>query len=148
MRVLITGGAGFIGSHLVEAYLKRGDEVYIIDDLSTGSLKNIEFLQKDDRLRDRLFVHIDTILNHETMLELVGICDIVFHLAAAVGVQYILDNPLTSIKTNIQGTEKVLELCGKFKKKVLIASSSEVYGKHTLSYQRRQKKNSRGINNP
>jgi UDP-glucose 4-epimerase len=131
MRVLITGGAGFIGSHLVEAYLERGDEVYIIDDLSTGSLENIEFLQKDERFGDRLFVHIDTILNHETMLELVGICDIVFHLAAAVGVQYILDNPLTSIKTNIQGTEKVLELCGKFKKKVLIASSSEVYGKHT-----------------
>jgi UDP-glucose 4-epimerase len=131
MRVLITGGAGFIGSHLVEAYLERGDEVYIIDDLSTGSLENIEFLQKDDRFRDRLFVHIDTILNHETMLELIGICETVFHLAAAVGVQYILDNPLESIKTNIQGTEKVLELCGKFKKKVLIASSSEVYGKHT-----------------
>lgn len=131
MRVLITGGAGFIGSHLVEAYLERGDEVYIIDDLSTGSLENIEFLQNDERLRDRLFVKVDTILNHESMLELVGICDTVFHLAAAVGVQYILDNPLTSIKTNIQGTEKVLELCGKFKKKVLIASSSEVYGKHT-----------------
>jgi UDP-glucose 4-epimerase len=131
MRVLITGGAGFIGSHLVEAYLERGDEVYVIDDLSTGSLKNIEFLQKEDRYRDRLFVHIDTILNHETMLELVGICDTVFHLAAAVGVQYILDNPLQSIKTNIQGTEKVLELCDKFKKKVLLASTSEVYGKHT-----------------
>ena len=131
MRVLITGGAGFIGSHLVEAYLERGDEVYIIDDLSTGSLENIEFLQKDDRFRDRLFVHIDTILNHETMLELIAICETVFHLAAAVGVQYILDNPLGSIKTNIQGTDKVLELCSKFKKKVLIASSSEVYGKHT-----------------
>jgi len=131
MRVLITGGAGFIGSHLVEAYLERGDEVYIIDDLSTGLLENIEFLQKDDRFRDRLFVHIDTILNHEVMVELIGICDTVFHLAAAVGVQYILDNPLKSIKINIQGTEKVLELCGKFKKKVLIASTSEVYGKHT-----------------
>jgi UDP-glucose 4-epimerase len=131
MRVLITGGAGFIGSHLVEAYLESGDEVYVIDDLSTGSLKNIEFLQKEDRFRDQLFVHIDTILNHETMLGLVGICDTVFHLAAAVGVQYILDNPLESIKTNIQGTEKVLELCDKFKKKVLLASTSEVYGKHT-----------------
>jgi UDP-glucose 4-epimerase len=131
MRVLITGGAGFIGSHLAEAYLEKGDEVYIIDDLSTGSLENIEFLQKDDRFRDRIFVHIDTILNHETMLELVGICDTVFHLAAAVGVQYILDNPLGSIKTNIQGTEKVLALCSKFKKKVLLASTSEVYGKHT-----------------
>ena len=131
MRVLITGGAGFIGSHLAEAYLARGDEVYIIDNLSTGSLENIDFLQKDDRFRDRVFVRTDTILNHETMLELIGICDRVFHLAAAVGVRYILDFPLESIKTNIQGTEKVLELCAKFRKKVLIASSSEVYGKHT-----------------
>ena len=73
MRVLITGGAGFIGSHLAEAYLERGDEVYIIDDLSTGSLENIDFLQKDDRFRDRLFVHTDTILNRDTMLELTGI---------------------------------------------------------------------------
>jgi UDP-glucose 4-epimerase len=131
MRILITGGAGFIGSHLAEAYLEKGDEVYIIDDLSTGSLENIDFLQKDDRFRDRLFVRTDTILNHETMVELIGICDTVFHLAAAVGVKYILDYPLESIKTNIQGTEKVLELCAKFRKKVLIASSSEVYGKHT-----------------
>ena len=131
MRILITGGAGFIGSHLAEAYLERGDEVYIIDDLSTGRLENIEFLQNDDRFRERLFVHIDTILNHEKMLELIGICDLIFHLAAAVGVKYILDHPMESIKVNIQGTEKVLELCNKFKKKVLIASSSEVYGKHT-----------------
>lgn len=131
MKVLITGGAGFIGSHLAEAYLEKGDEVYIVDDLSTGSEANIEFLQKDARFSKRLFVYIDTILNHETMLELIGICDVVFHLAAAVGVRYILDNPLESIKINIQGTEKVLELCAKFKKKVLIASSSEVYGKHT-----------------
>jgi UDP-glucose 4-epimerase len=131
MKVLITGGAGFIGSHLAEAYLESGEEVYIIDDLSTGSMKNVELLQKDRRFRDRLFVHIDTILNHEVMLELIGICDAVFHLAAAVGVKYILDHPMESIKTNIQGTEKVLELCNKFKKRVLIASSSEVYGKHT-----------------
>jgi UDP-glucose 4-epimerase len=131
MRVLVTGGAGFIGSHLAEAYLGRGDEVYVIDNLSTGSLKNLEFLQNDERSRNRLFVYVDSILNHETMLELTGICDTVFHLAAAVGVRYILDNPLESIRTNIQGTEKVLELCAKFKKKVLIASSSEVYGKHT-----------------
>ncbi|MGD8948516.1 MAG: GDP-mannose 4,6-dehydratase, partial [Desulfobacterales bacterium] len=122
--------AGFIGSHLAEAYLEKGDEVYIIDDLSTGSLENIEHLQKDNLYHGRFFVHVDTILNHETMLELIGICDVVFHLAAAVGVQYILENPMDSIKTNIQGTEKVLELCAKFKKKVLIASSSEVYGKH------------------
>ena len=130
MKVLITGGAGFIGSHLAEAYLEKGDEVYILDDLSTGSLENVEHLQKDNRFRGKIFVHVDTILNHEAMLELIGICDVVFHLAAAVGVQYILENPMDSIKTNIQGTEKVLELCDKFKKKVLIASSSEVYGKH------------------
>lgn len=131
MKILITGGAGFIGSHLAEKYLELGDEVYIIDDLSTGTLENIKHLQEVDHYRDRLFVTVDTILNHDTMLELVGTCDFVIHMAAAVGVQYILDNPLSSIITNIQGTEKVLELCNKFKKKVLIASTSEVYGKHT-----------------
>ena len=131
MKVLITGGAGFIGSHLAEAYLKKGDEVYIIDDLSTGSIENINFLQTDIKYKDKFFVTIDTILNHDVMLELVGICDVIFHMAAAVGVIYILENPLSSIKTNIQGTEKILELCAKFKKRVLIASTSEVYGKHT-----------------
>jgi len=130
MKVLITGGAGFIGSHLAEACLERGDDVYVIDDLSTGSLKNIAPFTEDHRYRDRFFVCTDTILNHDVLLELVGTCDAVFHLAAAVGVRYILDNPLESIKTNIQGTEKVLALCAKFKKKVLITSSSEVYGKH------------------
>lgn len=131
MRVLITGGAGFIGSHLAEAYLANGDEVYIIDDLSTGSIDNIRHLQEDSRFKNKLFVHINTILHHDIMLELIGICDVVFHMAAAVGVLYILENPLESIKINIQGTEKVLELCNKFKKMVLIASTSEVYGKHT-----------------
>lgn len=130
MRVLITGGAGFIGSHLAEEYLEKGDEVYVIDDLSTGSMDNIKPFQEDERFNNRLFVYKDTILNHNAMVELTGICDVVFHLAAAVGVRYILDNPLESIKTNVQGTEKVLELCAKFKKKVIIASSSEVYGKH------------------
>ena len=131
MKVLITGGAGFIGSHLAQAYLENGDDVYIIDDLSTGFIENIKPFQEDKRYQNRLFVYIDTILNHETMVELIGICDVVFHLAAAVGVQYILDHPLKSIKTNIQGTEKVLELCDKFKKKILLASTSEVYGKHS-----------------
>lgn len=130
MRILITGGAGFIGSHLAEAYLEKGHEVYIIDDLSTGSVSNIEPLQRDKRYGHKLFVHIDTILNHDLMLELTGTCDVVFHLAAAVGVQYILENPLKSIKINVEGTEKVLEVCAKFKKRVLITSSSEVYGKH------------------
>jgi len=131
MRILITGGAGFIGSHLAEAYLERGDDVYVIDDLSTGSVDNIRFLQEDPRYRNKLFVHINTILNHDMMLELTGICDVVYHLAAAVGVKTILEKPLESIVTNIQGTEKVLEMCNKFKKRVLIASTSEVYGKHT-----------------
>jgi UDP-glucose 4-epimerase len=127
---MITGGAGFIGSHLAEEHLQRGDEVYIIDDLSTGSLDNIEAFRGNPRFAERLFVHVDTILNHDTMIELVGTCDLVYHLAAAVGVRYILENPLESIRTNIQGTEKVLEICAKFKKKVLVASTSEVYGKH------------------
>lgn len=127
MRILITGGAGFIGSHLAEAHLEQGDEVYVIDDLSTGSLKNIEIFLKNEHF----FFSRDTILNHDKMLELIGTCDRVYHLAAAVGVLYVLRNPFQSIRINIQGTEKVLELCNKFKKRVLITSSSEVYGKHT-----------------
>jgi len=130
MRVLITGGAGFIGSHLAETYLERGDEVYIIDDLSTGSMDNIRFLQENPAYKNKIFVHINTILNRDMMLELTGICDVVYHMAAAVGVKTILDKPLESIITNIQGTERVLEMCDKFKKRVLIASTSEVYGKH------------------
>lgn len=130
MRVLITGGAGFIGSHLAEAHLEKGDEIYIIDDLSTGSIENIRFLQDEPAYKSKLFVHTNTILNHDLMLELTGICDIVYHLAAAVGVRTILDKPLESIVTNIKGTEKVLEMCSKFRKRVLIASTSEVYGKH------------------
>ncbi len=131
MRVLITGGAGFIGSHLAESCLKNGHDVYVIDDLSTGSFDNIKHIQADSRYKNRFFITIDSILNHNVMLELTGICDVVYHLAAAVGVRYILENPLQTIKTNIQGTEKVLELCTKFKKRVLVASTSEVYGKHT-----------------
>ena len=128
MRILITGGAGFIGSHLAERYLQQGDEVYIIDDLSTGCTENMDAI-KQPGYENRLFFKQGSVLNSDMMLELVGTCDVVFHLAAAVGVQYILDNPLSSIVTNIQGTEKILELCAKFKKKVMIASTSEVYGK-------------------
>jgi len=130
MKILITGGAGFIGSHLAEEYLNQGNEVYIIDDFSTGSPENIREIEKITGAAKRLFFYEDTIMNRSVMLELVGICDVVFHLAAAVGVRYILDHPLESIRTNIQGTEVVLDLCNKFKKKVLIASTSEVYGKH------------------
>ena len=131
MKILITGGAGFIGSHLAEQYLINGDYVYIIDDLSTGSIDNISHLQTNKIYKRLLSVRIGTVLDKDLMTELVDICDVVFHLAAAVGVQYILDNPLSSIITNLQGTEIVLELCSKFKKKILIASTSEVYGKHT-----------------
>jgi UDP-glucose 4-epimerase len=127
VRVLITGGAGFIGSYLAEAYLERGEEVYVIDDLSTGSLENIKPLLKNSRFH---FVN-DTILNRDAMLELTGICDVVVHLAAAVGVKLIIDEPLKSIHTNIVGTEIVLELANKFRKKSFIASSSEVYGRNS-----------------
>lgn len=130
MRILITGGAGFIGSHLAEAHLEKGDEVYVIDDLSTGSMENIKPLLENKNYGPRLFFSLDSILNHEKMVDLVGICDRVYHLAAAVGVLYVLEHPFESIRTNIQGTEKVLELSQKFKKRVLITSSSEVYGKH------------------
>jgi UDP-glucose 4-epimerase len=130
MRILITGGAGFIGSHLAQAHLEKGDEVYVIDDLSTGSMENIRHLAEDKDYGSRFFFTQDTILNHDKTLELTGICDRVYHLAAAVGVLYILEHPLESIRINIQGTEKILELCNKFKKRVLITSSSEVYGKH------------------
>ena len=127
MRILITGGAGFIGSYLSEAYLNRGDEVYVIDDLSTGSLENINPLLKNPRFR---FTN-DTILDRDIMLELTGICDVVVHLAAAVGVRLIIEEPLKSIHTNIVGTEIVLELANKFRKKTFIASTSEVYGRNS-----------------
>tara|TARA_Y100000589_G_C27157589_1_gene631444 strand:+ start:392 stop:1378 length:987 start_codon:yes stop_codon:yes gene_type:complete len=128
-KILITGGAGFIGSHLAEKYLEMGYHVYIIDNLSTGSLDNIQHIQNNPDLKDRFHVSIDTIFNEEKMTELIGTCGVVIHLAAAVGVKYILDNPLSSIQANILGTEVVLRLCNKFQKKVLIASTSEVYGK-------------------
>jgi UDP-glucose 4-epimerase len=127
LRVLITGGAGFIGSYLAGAYLSRGDEVYVIDDLSTGSLVNIKPFAENPLFH---FVH-DTIMNREIMLELTGICDAVAHLAAAVGVQLILDEPLKSIHTNIVGTEIVLELANKFRKKTFLASTSEIYGRNS-----------------
>ncbi len=127
MRILITGGAGFIGSYLAEACLDRGEEVYVIDDLSTGSLENIRLLLGNPRFH---FVE-DTILNREVVLELTGICDTVVHLAAAVGVRLIIEEPLKSIHTNIVGTEIVLELADKFRKKTLIASTSEVYGRNS-----------------
>jgi UDP-glucose 4-epimerase len=131
MKVLITGGAGFIGSYLAEFCLQRGDAVTIVDNLSTGDLANLEHLKTSEAFRERLVVHTDSILNFDLMFDLINACDVVFHLAAAVGVKYILENPLESIRVNIHGTEIVLNLCEKLKKRVLLTSSSEVYGKHT-----------------
>ncbi|MCK4325738.1 GDP-mannose 4,6-dehydratase [bacterium] len=125
MKVLITGGAGFIGSHLCEELLRRGDEVTVIDDLSTGRRENIEHLESNKNFK---FVE-GTILNYEPMKGLVDECDIVYHLAAAVGVKFIINHPLKSMQINVRGTENVLELASKDKKKVLLTSSSEIYGK-------------------
>ncbi len=125
MKILITGGAGFIGSHLSEKLLDAGHSVAIIDNLSTGRLSNISHLISHDRFT----FTIDTILNQTTMERLISECDQIYHLAAAVGVKYIIDNPLLSLRTNITGTEIVLELANKYKKKVLITSTSEIYGK-------------------
>ncbi|HEX8844392.1 MAG TPA: GDP-mannose 4,6-dehydratase [Pyrinomonadaceae bacterium] len=124
MRVLITGGAGFIGSHLADAYLLRDDEVYAIDDLSTGSIENIQHLKNNPRFH----YTIDTVHNQPLLAELVDQCDVIFHLAAAVGVKLIVESPVRTIETNVKGTEVVLNLANKKKKKVLVASTSEVYG--------------------
>lgn len=126
MRALITGGAGFIGSHLAEKLLKDGNKVAVIDNLSTGSLKNIESLKEH---HDFEFVAGD-ICNAKLMESLVEQCDVIFHLAAAVGVRLIAEDPVHTIETNIGGTEIVLDIANKFGKKTLIASSSEVYGKN------------------
>jgi UDP-glucose 4-epimerase len=125
MKVLITGGAGFIGSHLAEAHLKRGDEVYIIDDLSTGSMENIRRIKGQSKFHYCL----DSVTNHHMMAELVDLCDAVYHLAAAVGVRLIVESPVKTIETNIRGTEVVLHHAAKKRKRVLITSTSEVYGK-------------------
>jgi UDP-glucose 4-epimerase len=125
MKALITGGAGFIGSYLAEELLRRGYHVWVIDNLSTGRIENIDYLKSNDRFN---YV-IDTINNKPLMAELVDRVSIVFHLAAAVGVRLIVDQPVKTIETNIKGTEIVLELAAKKRKKVLIASTSEVYGK-------------------
>ena len=122
---LITGGAGFVGSHLAEALLLAGHTVCVIDDLSTGSNRNIEALKRHRSFR---YV-IDTIANEPLLSELVDDCDAVFHLAAAVGVKLIIESPVHTISTNIRGTELVLDCAVKKRKKVLVASTSEVYGK-------------------
>ena len=125
MRALITGGAGFIGSHLAEALLDAGHEVDIIDNLSTGSIRNVGHLKSNPRFH---YV-IDTLTNEPLLAELIDRNDVIFHLAAAVGVKLIVEQPVHTIETNVHGTEVVLKHAHKKRKKVLIASTSEVYGK-------------------
>ncbi|MHC5112303.1 MAG: NAD-dependent epimerase/dehydratase family protein, partial [Planctomycetota bacterium] len=125
MKALITGGAGFIGSHLIERLIADGHEAVALDNLSTGNLQNLAAVL--DRPRFQLVV--DDVRNSETVHLLVERCDVVFHLAAAVGVQLIVDQPVHTIETNIHGTEVVAEVANKFRKKLLVASTSEVYGK-------------------
>src|SRR5215211_3621225 len=125
-KALVTGGAGFIGSHLTELLLSAGWEVFALDDLSTGNAANVE------RLKDRRDYHlvVDSVLSPSTVNELVHKCDVVYHLAAAVGVRLIVEQPVRTMVTNVQGTENVLDQASRFGKRVLIASSSEVYGDH------------------
>ncbi len=125
-KALITGGAGFIGSHLAEFLLEEGSEVWVLDDLSTGSLENIEHL----RGRSGFHLVVDSVLHWSVVNELVYKCDVVYHLAAAVGVRLIVEQPVQTLVTNLRGTEIVLEHCQRFDKRVLIASTSEVYGDH------------------
>jgi UDP-glucose 4-epimerase len=126
MKALITGGAGFIGSHLAERLLELGHEVFVIDNLWTGRLENLAKIQNNEKVH----LVVDTILNESVMNELIFKVDHIYHLAAAVGVMNIMDNPVETLDINVKGTETVLRLANQFKKKVLIASTSEIYGKH------------------
>lgn len=125
MRALITGGAGFVGSHLSEALLADGHEVFVLDNLSTGSIDNIEHLKSDRRFH----YTIDSVSNEPLLAEMIDRCDVVFHLAAAVGVKKIVEEPVNTIENNVHGTEVVLRHANKKKKLVVVASTSEVYGK-------------------
>ena len=126
MRVLITGGAGFIGSHLAERLLALRHEVFVIDNLWTGKLANLGKIQNHQKLH----LVVDTILNESVMNELIFKADHIYHLAAAVGVRNIMDHPVETLDINVKGTEVVLRLANQFKKKVFITSTSEVYGNH------------------
>lgn len=123
---LVTGGAGFIGSHLVEALLDRGDLVVVLDNLSTGRLRNLERVEKHDNLR---IVH-GSVLDELEVDRLVHTCDVVVHLAAAVGVRLIVDQPLRSFTTNIRGSETIIESAHRYRRRILLASTSEIYGKN------------------
>jgi UDP-glucose 4-epimerase len=127
LRYLITGGAGFIGSHLAERLLDRNNKVVLLDNLSTGSMENIRHLKSSENLQ----YHLDGIENKQLLAELVDDADIVVHFAAAVGVKLIVESPVRTIETNVNGTQLVLEAASKKKKLVLLASTSEVYGKNT-----------------
>src|ERR1700740_2451815 len=127
LRYLITGGAGFIRSHLAEGLVDRGDRVVLLDNLSTGSVENIRHLKSSGRLQ----YHLDAIENRQLLADLVDDADIIVHLAAAVGVKLIVESPVKTIETNVNGTQLVLEAACKKRKLVLAASTSEVYGKNT-----------------
>ena len=127
MRVLVTGGAGFIGSHLSEALLNQGHEVMVLDDLSTGSIDNIAHL-----LNPRFSYTIGSVTNESVVAGLMDKADMAFHLAAAVGVRLVVSAPVHTIETNVHGTETVLRQAAKHKKLVVVASTSEVYGKGTV----------------
>ena len=124
MRYLVTGGAGFIGSHLIESLINRSDQVVVLDNLSTGSSKNLS------KVADQITVHNGSILDQQLVDKLVADCDYVIHLAAALGVFNIVNKPLESLKTNLQGSEIILQAADKYRKPVLIASTSEIYGKN------------------
>ena len=125
MRVLVTGGAGYIGSHLADALIRRGDDVLVIDNLSTGRFENIRHLQGHRAFR----LINDSILNEILLERVIPTMDLIYHLAAAVGVRHILDDPLAAINTNVRGTEAVLGLAFRYWKRIVIASTSEIYGK-------------------
>jgi UDP-glucose 4-epimerase len=125
MKYLITGGAGFIGSHLAEELLRQGNEVFVVDDLSTGSIENIRHL----KTHDRFHYVVESCANVQLMAELVDTCDRIYHLAAAVGVKLIVESPVRTIETNVHLTEVMLKLAAKKKRPILVASTSEVYGK-------------------
>jgi UDP-glucose 4-epimerase len=127
LRFLITGGAGFIGSHLAERLLDRGDRVVLLDNLSTGSMENIRHLKASERME----YHLDAIDNRQLVAELVDDAEVIVHLAAAVGVKLIVESPVRTIETNVNGTQTILEAACKKRKLVLTASTSEVYGKNT-----------------
>jgi UDP-glucose 4-epimerase len=125
MKILVTGGAGYIGSHLVDRLLEEEEEVLVVDNLTTGNVESIKHNLNNPKFQ---FIN-DSVLNEELMERLIKGCDVIYHLAAAVGVKHIVDDPLTSIKTNVKGTDIILDLAHRYWKKTLIASTSEIYGK-------------------